>query len=122
VVLQYLGGEERREFDATLPRAGEESSDEAPLAWLRMEPPDWRRSVDNEVRLTTWPGGEDVLLAWSGPHGRPVRWLAGVMRGGGQASEKGKRGRGVQPPLTWVGMLVTNIIFSCSGALSDKPH
>jgi hypothetical protein len=75
VVLQYLDDEERRDFEAILHRAGERSTDRAPLAWLRMEPLDWRRSADHEVRLTMWPGGDEVTLARSGPHGRPVRWL-----------------------------------------------
>lgn len=46
---------------------------EAPFAWLRMEPP-----PDNlarvELRLTSWPGGEDRLLAEVHPHGAWVRW------------------------------------------------
>jgi hypothetical protein len=28
-----------------------------------------------ELRLTMWPGGEEELLATSGFHGRPIRWL-----------------------------------------------
>lgn len=75
VVLQYLDAEERQEFEATLRSAGERSTKRAPLGWLRMEPPDWRRSVEHEVWLTMWPGGVERRLALAGPHGRPVRWL-----------------------------------------------
>jgi hypothetical protein len=75
VVLQYLDSGERRDFEAAVREAGGRSTEEAPLAWLRMEPRDWRRSRSHEVWLTTWPGGEERRLALAGPHGRPVRWL-----------------------------------------------
>ena len=41
--------------------------------WLRMEPstPDYA-----EVRLTTWPTGEQELLAQVGYHGADIRWVA----------------------------------------------
>jgi hypothetical protein len=76
VVLQYLTAAERGRVRSALDRAGAAASRSAPLAWLRMESPDWRRSQPHEVRLTTWPGGQERLLARPGPHGRPVRWLA----------------------------------------------
>ena len=68
IVMQYLGDAEREAFEAGVREAGERASAEAPLAWLRMEPAGgWA-----EVRLTTWPGGEDRLLATAGYHGSPV--------------------------------------------------
>jgi hypothetical protein len=76
VVLQYLGEEERRTVLARLEDAGAAATAGAPLAWLRMEPPDWRRRHAHEVWLRSWPGGEDRRLATSGPHGRLVRWVA----------------------------------------------
>jgi hypothetical protein len=45
----------------------------APLAWLRFEPSADGRCCD--MRLHSWPGGTDRLLATAGYHGRPVRWL-----------------------------------------------
>lgn len=68
IVLQYLNESEREAFHSHLDEAAARASAEAPLAWLRMEP-------DGEmaaVRLTTWPGGEDRLLARAGYHGSPV--------------------------------------------------
>ncbi|MGN6216413.1 MAG: DUF2332 domain-containing protein [Solirubrobacterales bacterium] len=65
IVMQYLSQGERDEFERRLLRAGEAASERSPLAWLRMEPAGERA----EVRLTCWPGGEDVLLARVGYHG-----------------------------------------------------
>ena len=48
--------------------AGSRAGEDAPLAWLRMEP-DGERAA---MRLATWPGGEDRLLARAGYHGTPV--------------------------------------------------
>ena len=48
--------------------AGSRAAEDAPLAWLRMEPDGDRAAV----RLVTWPGEEDRLLARAGYHGTPV--------------------------------------------------
>ena len=50
--------------------AGERATGAAPLAWLRMEPAGERA----ELRLTTWPGGEERVLGTAGYHGHPVWW------------------------------------------------
>jgi len=55
-----------------LHRAGDAANKAAPLAWLRMEP----GGEQAEVRLTTWPGGEERILATTSFHGRDIRWLA----------------------------------------------
>lgn len=44
-------------------------SPRAPLAWLRMEPPGELAGV----RLTSWPGGTERLIARAEYHGPPVR-------------------------------------------------
>lgn len=69
--LQYLPREGRDALREAIERAGAAATPEAPLAWLRMEaaPP------LSDVRLATWPGGEDRLVARAGYHGRPVHWL-----------------------------------------------
>lgn len=72
VVMQYLTEEGRAAFVAAVEEAGTRATPDAPLAWVRFEPT--RRTF--EVRVTTWPGGEERLVAESGAHGRPVRWLA----------------------------------------------
>ncbi len=73
IVSQYLSDEERATFFANVESAGARATVKAPLAWLRMEPRDDRA----DLRLTTWPGGEERLLARVGYHGTPVELLSG---------------------------------------------
>lgn len=73
IVWQYLPSASRDELVEALRRAGNEATPDAPLAWLRMEPPaDPSRAA--ELWLSTWSGGagDERLLARSGYHGRPV--------------------------------------------------
>lgn len=80
IVWQYLPGEARRHIRRSLESAGTAASRTAPLAWLRMEPgADPTKSA--EVRLTSWPGGSDELLARAGYHGHPVRMHASTVAG-----------------------------------------
>lgn len=74
ITWQYLTGGERATAEATLATAGARATGDAPLAWLRLEP-----SVDlthAELRLTTWPGGGEQLLAHCHYHLGPMRWVA----------------------------------------------
>ncbi len=71
IVMQYLPEAERRDFERHVREAGEAADGKAPLAWLRMEP----GGEQAKVRLTTWPGGEDRLIARAGYHGNPVKLL-----------------------------------------------
>jgi hypothetical protein len=71
IVLQYLPRERRQVLRERLAAAGARATEAAPLHWLRMEP----ASHEAELRLTSWPGGREELLAASGYHGPPVRWL-----------------------------------------------
>jgi hypothetical protein len=73
IVWGYLDDREQAEVRATLERAGERASPEAPLAWLRLERDP--AFANAELRLTTWPGGAERLLARSGFHVGPVTWL-----------------------------------------------
>lgn len=68
IMSQYLSDEERAELFTRIEDAGARASEEAPLAWLRMEPVDDRAAVE----LTLWPGGETRLIARAGYHGNPV--------------------------------------------------
>ena len=74
LVLQYLDDDQRSRVRAAIEAAGAAATARAPLAWLRMEP----GGDLADVRLRTWPGGEGVLIARAGYHGRPVRWLGGA--------------------------------------------
>ncbi|HEU0130412.1 MAG TPA: DUF2332 domain-containing protein [Mycobacteriales bacterium] len=65
IVMQYLPPDARAAFAAVV-RAGD-----APRAWLRFEP----EGAEFVVRLTTWPGGEERVLAHANPHGYGVTLL-----------------------------------------------
>jgi hypothetical protein len=74
IVWQYLTDDERTTAEAALAAAGGRATNEAPLAWLRLEP-----SADlthTELRVTTWPGGDERLLARCHYHLGPVQWVA----------------------------------------------
>ncbi len=71
IFLWYLPEPERAELEATIAAAGMRASAAAPLAWLRLEGP----GEMAELRLTTWPGGEERLLGRAGYHGDPVELL-----------------------------------------------
>jgi hypothetical protein len=75
VVWQYLPPGTQRRIEAALARAGEVAREHTPLAWLRMEPGSDRSQ--SELRLTTWPGAREQLLAHADFHGRWVSWRAG---------------------------------------------
>ncbi len=66
----YLTDEGRARITASMNEAGERTTEAAPLAWLRME----TGADQTDVTLTTWPGGNERVLATAGYHGRPVRW------------------------------------------------
>jgi hypothetical protein len=74
IVWQYLTDDERATAEAVLANAGHRATSDAPLAWLRLEP-----STDlthTELRVTTWPAGEERLLARGHYHLGPVQWVA----------------------------------------------
>jgi hypothetical protein len=60
---------------AALDRAGSMARENNPFAWLRMEPGPGGGHA--ELRLTTWPGAREHLLADADFHGRWVSWRAG---------------------------------------------
>jgi hypothetical protein len=73
IVVMYFDAEERRRFTGAIEGAGERATHDAPLAWVSLEV----AGAEFETRVRLWPGGEDRLLARSGPHGPPVRWMGG---------------------------------------------
>ena len=76
VMWQYLPDATRAAITASLTRAGAEASPDAPLAWLRLEPP-LPAMTHTELRLTTWLGPgvrEERHLADAGFHLGPVHW------------------------------------------------
>jgi hypothetical protein len=59
---------------ASVEDAGGRATADSPLHWLRYEEGAERMGVV-ELRLRSWPGGEDQLLATGGHHYRPLDWL-----------------------------------------------
>ena len=73
LVWIYLTDEIRSATSATLEEAAARASVERPLSWLRYElAPDLLKC---ELRLTSWPRGEERLLATGDVHLAPVTWL-----------------------------------------------
>jgi hypothetical protein len=71
IVVQYLSPEEGTALHSAITEAGSRATDDAPVAWLFMEP----GGDQTDVRLTLWPGGEERLLARAGYHSGTVTWL-----------------------------------------------
>jgi hypothetical protein len=75
IVWQYLPPATQQRVVAALDRAGSMARENNPFAWLRMEPGPGGGHA--ELRLTTWPGAREHLLADADFHGRWVSWRAG---------------------------------------------
>lgn len=72
IVLQYLPRESFRRMRSAIESAGARATTDAPVFWLRMEP----AGDVADVRLRSWPGDTDEVLATTGYHGPPVTWLS----------------------------------------------
>ncbi len=70
----YLPESEREAVRATIEARGARASQTSPLAWLQLEV---RGSDKADLALRLWPGGEEIVLATSHPHGREVWWRDG---------------------------------------------
>jgi len=76
VFFQYMPAQSQAALIAALDAHGAAATPDAPLAWLRMEPPP-NNLAAMELRLTMWPGGQERHLANVHPHGAWVEWLGG---------------------------------------------
>ena len=74
VFWQYMPPESQSNLLKTFENISLNATDDAPFAWLRMEPPPDDMAA-MEVRLTLWPNGTEQLLARVHPHGASVDWL-----------------------------------------------
>jgi hypothetical protein len=72
VMWMYVPEDERHRIHDLLNEAGARATQSAPLAWLRMEGVNYDHC---EIRLRSWPGGEDQLLGRCHYHGAWVEWL-----------------------------------------------
>ncbi len=70
----YLPEEVQRSITDTIESAGGRASAAAPVSWLRFEEGADPSSV--ELRLRSWPGGEDRLLGTGRHHRHPIHWVA----------------------------------------------
>ena len=76
IVYEYFSDAVRRTFHAALDSAGASATLDAPLAWLRFEATPATRGY--AATLTTWPGGEERVVATAGAHGSDVRRPSGI--------------------------------------------
>lgn len=72
IAFQYFPDGTKARIAAAMEGAGAAATFAAPLAWLRYEH-DGGEAIS--LRLRTWPGGEERLLANCHPHGSRVEWL-----------------------------------------------
>jgi hypothetical protein len=73
VMWMYVPETERERIHALMEESGARANDDAPLAWLRMEGANFDCC---EIKLRTWPRGEDQLLGTCHYHGAWVEWRA----------------------------------------------
>jgi hypothetical protein len=74
IVWQYLSGRTRSRLVATLAAAGRSATDQAPLAWVRMEPAGGDIAAKaTEITVTRWPGEHEAVIGHAGYHGQ---WVA----------------------------------------------
>lgn len=78
VVWQYLDSGTQDAMRRLLGDAGAAATTDTPLAWLRLEPSP-ETYVPARLHLTLWDGSDDSppdhLLATTGFHGGPIKWL-----------------------------------------------
>jgi hypothetical protein len=72
IVWGYLPGATQKRIVQHVSQVGAASREDAPFAWLRLELAGKNSAA--ELRLTSWPAGQEVLLAEVHPHVAWVRW------------------------------------------------
>lgn len=73
VMWRYMPDATRARIAAHMARMAETATQQAPLAWLSMEPPP-HMSTKMDLELTLWPNGGLRRLAQVHPHGSAVDW------------------------------------------------
>jgi hypothetical protein len=74
VALMYIPRDHRREVDAAIAGLGARATSEAPVVEIGFEPEDLDATMF-PLRVRSWPGGHDDLVARASPHGAQVEWL-----------------------------------------------
>ncbi len=75
IMWQYLPERTRQGIKSLISAAGEAVTSADPIYWLRME--NALQGPGAELRLTSWPGDEERLLARCDFHGRWIEWIDG---------------------------------------------
>jgi hypothetical protein len=75
VMWQYMPGEAKQAAADRLERLGAGATDNRRFAHLAVEPVQRDPEPDFLVTLRTWPGGEELELGSTVPHGVPTTWL-----------------------------------------------
>src|SRR5215213_688473 len=90
VAWPYFPAEPQQAIRQALEAEGRCASADAPLAWLRLGPPEDGApgAGQRELRLTMWPGGAEQGLARAHTHGPPVSWLAKTSRARGRRDDQ----------------------------------
>ncbi|QTC89845.1 DUF2332 domain-containing protein [Brevundimonas goettingensis] len=71
--LQYLPDWDQQAISIMIAAAGAMATSERPLIWIGYE---WTKDrTEVELRLTSWPSGETVVLAKGHPYGDWLEWL-----------------------------------------------
>jgi hypothetical protein len=77
IFLQYPPREARAAIVEAIRKAGAEATTLAPVVWVRLEPEALTDGVRDSLRMvvdiTTWPGGERRVLAYTDGHVRSVQ-------------------------------------------------
>ena len=73
VFWQYLPLETQTRIVRAIETAGEKTTDENPLAWVKFEPRDSLYTMALTVQM--WPGGAEAHLANCHPHCAHIEWL-----------------------------------------------
>ena len=73
-VWLYIERDEQAAIRELIEARGARATRDDPVAWLRHEDGEVVGTI--EVRLRTWPGGEERLLGMGHPHGKRVEWRA----------------------------------------------
>ena len=70
-VWQYISESEQQRIITIIEEAGKRASEEAPIAWLRME----GKNKTFEIHLRIYPGFTEQIIATSRAHAPSVHWL-----------------------------------------------
>ena len=73
IMWQYMTQQACEDVEGVIRAAGSSASGSAPVVWLRFESS--HAQAGAELRLTLWPGGEEMLLAKADAHGNRVTWV-----------------------------------------------